>query len=183
MTIPYPEIRGVQFTDVAGFPGYCVGDDGSMWSRRATNGRGSVSRKYKMLKPVLKKNGRYQVALRRDGKTCWRDVHRLVLEAFIGPCPPGLEACHEDDVHSHNNLSNLRWDTHVNNCLERSQNGIHVGEAHPNSKLNNESIKRLWKLRENGYSCRAISRELNVSSGTVYQVLCGKTWRSIGEET
>jgi hypothetical protein len=38
-------------------------------------------------------------------------VHRLVLETFIGPCPPGLQCCHWDGVRTNNRLMNLRWDT------------------------------------------------------------------------
>lgn len=51
-----------------------------------------------------------------------RKVHRLMLEAFVGPCPDGQEACHWDDVADHNVLENLRWDTRPNNIADRKRN-------------------------------------------------------------
>jgi len=51
-------------------------------------------------------------------------VHRLVLEAFVGPCPPGQEACHWDDVGDNNKLSNLRWGTPAENQRDKVRNGL-----------------------------------------------------------
>lgn len=65
-------------------------------------------------------NGYYTVRL--CGKT--RTVHSLVLEAFIGPKPDGLAACHGPDFDTSNNrLSNLRWDTYYANNAERRMGG------------------------------------------------------------
>ena len=33
-----PVVNGVEFRPIDGFPGYCVGDDGSLWSKRHKNG-------------------------------------------------------------------------------------------------------------------------------------------------
>ena len=35
-----------------------------------------------------------RVSLSKDGKRQTRRVHRLALEAFVGPCSEGMEACH-----------------------------------------------------------------------------------------
>jgi len=48
---------------------------------------------------------------------CWgskrtmTQVHRVVLEAFGGPCPPGMVACHGNGSRGDPRLSNLRWGT------------------------------------------------------------------------
>lgn len=76
----------------------------------------------KVLKP-LPARGYYRVALCRDGRREWRLVHHLVLLAFVGPRPDGLEACHYDDDPANNNLGNLRWDTRSANHLDRTRNG------------------------------------------------------------
>ena len=52
-------------------------------------------------------------------------VHRLVLEAFVGPCPAGMVTCHRDDNPSNNHLSNLRWDTESANQFDKVRNGNH----------------------------------------------------------
>ena len=59
-------------------------------------------------------------------------VHHLVLEAFVGPCPPGMEARHADDDPSNNNLSNLSWGTRGENSGDsiRNETHFHAGLTH-----------------------------------------------------
>lgn len=75
----------------------------------------------------LKQNrdGYMVVMLSREGKRRTVKVHRLVLEAFVGPCPEGHEACHYNDDPADNRLQNLRWDTRSENLLDQVRNGIH----------------------------------------------------------
>lgn len=54
-----------------------------------------------------------------------RRVHRLVLEAFVGPCPEGMEGCHSDGDPSNARLPNLRWDTKSENQFDRIRHGRH----------------------------------------------------------
>lgn len=64
-----------------------------------------------------------------EGRRATRAVHRFVLEAFAGPCPPGKEALHADDDRMNNRISNLRWGTHLENMGDRNRNS-----GHPMSK-------------------------------------------------
>jgi hypothetical protein len=52
-------------------------------------------------------------------------VHRLVLEAFVGPCPPGMETRHLNGDPSDNRLVNLAWGTPSENNLDRVKHGTH----------------------------------------------------------
>lgn len=52
-------------------------------------------------------------------------VHHLVLEAFVGPRPPGFECCHANDDGTDNRLTNLRWDTRSANVRDQVVNGLH----------------------------------------------------------
>lgn len=54
-----------------------------------------------------------------------RSVHSLVLETFVGPCPVGMEALHDNDVRDDNRLSNLSWGTRSQNVLDSVRNGRH----------------------------------------------------------
>lgn len=80
-------------------------------------------RRARVLAPQVTRHSR--VGLHRNGLQENRLVHRLVLEAFVGPCPSGLEACHANDIGTDNRLSNLRWDTRQANTLDMVRNGIH----------------------------------------------------------
>lgn len=77
-----------------------------------------------------------------DGKKINLSVHRAVLEAFVGPCPDGMEACHCDGNASNNRIENLRWDTHLSNNGDRKLHGRYsVGSAHPMAKLSIEQVR------------------------------------------
>ncbi|QLF83526.1 HNH endonuclease [Gordonia phage RedWattleHog] len=70
-------------------------------------------------------HGRIRVTLNRDGGKKGHLVHHLVLEAFVGPCPDGLECCHWNGDASDNRLANLRWDTSAANKMDNVRNGTH----------------------------------------------------------
>lgn len=80
----------------------------------------------RILTQTMRGNARRQylaVTLSRGGVSETRQVHHLVLEAFVGPRPPGTLACHFDDDHENNTLGNLRWDTPKSNVQDRIRNG------------------------------------------------------------
>ncbi len=67
------------------------------------------------------RRGYYHVRLYIPGqhKPLQRRVDHLVLEAFCGPRPKGLESCHWDDDSANNDINNLRWDSPASNRFDR----------------------------------------------------------------
>jgi hypothetical protein len=61
----------------------------------------------------------------RVGEYGYLFVHRMVLEAFRGPCPEGLEGCHNDGNAAHNHIGNLRWGTRSSNIRDVMAHGHH----------------------------------------------------------
>lgn len=104
---------------VAGFLGYFVDACGVVWTEKRKGGNDRTAGKTGPLRPLKQqrnKRGYCLVGLDRGGRNVSRFVHRLVLEAFVGPRPVGKEACHfPDHEKSNNRLANLRWDTHAEN--------------------------------------------------------------------
>lgn len=85
---------------------------------------GAVKSKTKnALKPYTHRDGHLLVVLSKNGTTKTFSVHRLVLFAFIGNCPGGYQACHNDGNPANNKLNNLRWDSNRNNQLDRRRHG------------------------------------------------------------
>lgn len=66
----------------------------------------------RILKPSKCANGYLQVHLRRDNKTHFKYVHRLVAEAFL---EGEGEVNHLDGNSSNNSIHNLEWVTHKEN--------------------------------------------------------------------
>jgi len=84
----------------------------------------------KTLKLVKHREGYRCVTLyRNDGKPTKVLVHHLVLEAFVGPRPPGKEGCHWDNNRANNYIENLRWGTRSDNMQDSVRHGTHNGLA------------------------------------------------------
>lgn len=73
----------------------------------------------------LRNGGYLQVKLCRDGRMKGELVHVLVLSAFTGLRPEGLEACHCNGDRTDNRAANLRWDTRSENMLDKVRHGTH----------------------------------------------------------
>jgi hypothetical protein len=74
-----------------------------------------------VLKPTPTSSGYQSIKLRGRG----RYVHRLMLEAFVGPCPTGHQAAHCDGDRHNNVLTNLRWATRKENEADKLRHGTH----------------------------------------------------------
>jgi hypothetical protein len=61
--------------------------------------------------------------LKFEGRRRTTAVHHLVLEAFVGPRPPGHIGCHRNDVPDDNRPSNLYWGTVADNQRDITRNG------------------------------------------------------------
>ena len=70
---------------------------------------------YRYIKGSLNQYGYRQVVI--NGR--WRLRSRVVLEAFVGPCPEGLECDHKNRKQDDDRLVNLHWVTHSENMLNR----------------------------------------------------------------
>ena len=136
---------------VVGWEGfYEVSDRGEVRSveRRVTCSHG-FDRVYKA--QYLKVRGNphrmnYQeVTLSRPGEIKHGKVHRMVLEAFVGPCPDGMECRHLNNDPTDNRLENLAWGTKAENGADRAENGLKKGDRHHDAKL---TAFQVFMLRE-----------------------------------
>jgi hypothetical protein len=174
-----PDRNGVRYRPVVGFPGYCVGDDGSVWSFLIRN-NGDRAPSWMRLKPAIER-GYYRAGLRRGGKLCNRFVHCLVLEAFVGPKPAGLQGCHAPDPDSSNNaLSNLRWGTPTENAADALELGRYRrGESHPSSRLTEAAVIDIHAMNAAGASLKEMADKHHVTKRNIASILKGKTWAHV----
>ena len=168
---------------IPGYEGfYEVSDQGRVRSldRDIPHPRGGTHhRKGRLLKPCIDGTGRGAVALYVENHRTLRSIHQLVLEAFVGPCPGGMEVCHWNDVCTDNRLENLRWDSHRNNGSDAKRNGrLHpaFGEANGLSKLHAADIP---VIGQSTLTLRALAELYGVSISTIHMVKTGRTWRAL----
>lgn len=116
-----------------------------------------------LLSTRVEDNGYVKVSLYNKGrKSFW--VHRLVLEAFEGPCPLGMEGCHGDGVGSNNNLGNLRWDTKPANYQDAVRHGTAaIGVRNGQIKLRPDDLRKIIEMRRSGALQREIASSFSLS--------------------
>lgn len=83
------------------------------------------------------------VSLSKDGVPTKDYVHRLVLGAFVGPCPEGEEVRHLDGNQRNPKLTNLAYGTSSENRLDTIRHGTdhnsrktHCPQGHPYDLVN-----------------------------------------------
>ncbi|PBC38528.1 hypothetical protein CJ179_38685 [Rhodococcus sp. ACS1] len=114
-----------------------------------------------MITPWINEGGYLRVNLADGGKRVKPKLHRLVLAAFVGPCPEGMEGCHDDGNPLNNVLSNLFWGTHSRNIQDQVRHGTHnqaSKEACPRGHALREPNLASADLRRGKRSCRACGR-------------------------
>lgn len=107
---------------------YEVSDCGRVRSlSRVTRGGFAGTRKVKgrIRKPVPRASGHVMVMLTDGEIRKSADIHRLVMVAFCGPCPDGMEVCHNNGDPTDNRLSNLRYGTRSENIYDMVKHGAH----------------------------------------------------------
>jgi hypothetical protein len=171
----------VEYRVVEGFPGYRVGDDGSVWSRwKRTQKAWIVGDEWRRMKPSPKQGGYLRVSLRGDGKRASGLVHVLVLTAFVGPCPDGKQARHDDGDPTNNRLDNLFWGTPKQNCDDRVRHGTAVrGVRAGCAKLSDSAVSAIIDRLSRGESKKAIARGSAVTETIIRRIAQGKAWTHV----
>lgn len=167
-----------QWRPIPGFPNFEVSDHGHV---RSLNRILRDGRKWKArdLKPKPSPSGHLCVRLCEDGHH-WKWVHRIVLEAFIGACPDGMEGCHNNGNPKDNRLANLRWDTRAGNHADKWRHGtMIVGEANNKAKLNAFKVRKIREMYREGVSKAQIGRRFQVTKQNISFIVSGKTWRHV----
>jgi hypothetical protein len=174
----------VEYRFVGDDAGYRVGSDGIAWTslvqmRRPGRRCGFdfvPSAQWRRLRPGSLDSGHLVVVIRRRS----RQVHRLVLEAFVGPCPPGLECRHLNGRPDDNRLENLAWGTRLENVADSLEHGAQArGIRMGGAKLNDDLVRWARHAHRDGWSHRRIARQLGVDRNTAWRVVNDRTWTHV----
>ena len=164
-----------------GNPRYLVCDDGTILGPgRGPKSAHNMSR-HKELKPHI--NDGYKFAgiyWKETGITKRIPYHKMVLETFVGPRPPGMEAGHLNGNRLDNRPENLRWITQMENQIHRREHGtLPLGEMVHSAKLTEALVKQGKLLWANGMKLTEIAKLFAVNRSTIARIISGKTWKHI----
>jgi hypothetical protein len=146
--------------------------------RRARPGRCTYVGR--VMRPTLMKIGYYRVGVTIGGRNVPSYVHRLVAQAFLGPCPDGYEVNHIDGRKTNNRPANLEYVTHGGNMRHARRIGLTpVGERVASAILTPAAVRGVRSLRALGRAWAEIAKRYGVHPRTVRDVGNGKTWRHV----
>lgn len=107
-------------------------------------------------------------------------VPALVLEAFVGPRPDGMEACHNDGNKANCRPTNLRWDTPKGNHADKKLHGTsNTGSRHGQAKLDESSVAHIKARFRAGDSAFALAKVYGVNESTMRRIKSGATWTHV----
>lgn len=166
---------------ITDFPGYGVSSDGRVWRIVQPNdGPGAKRTAPYELSPGSNPGGYKIVGLVRDGRCYGRQVHRLVLEAFVGPCPDGHQGAHNDGDNQNNDLSNLRWASASENQADRTKHGTHMwGQMNPRTALADTDIPFIRSYPQSRRVSAFLAKVYGVKRAVISKIRTGETWRNV----
>jgi hypothetical protein len=176
------KITQMNLKRIDGYEDYFVSENGRVFSTKfgkfkEIKSELTGSKDYKKLRVGLRKNGIKKKFL----------VHRLVATAFYGPCPNGMECCHNDGNPMNNHRDNLRWDTRKNNQADRK---IHEtccsitkkvsGSNHGLSKLTEADVMQIRATyAAGGIFQKNLADQYGVTPPVISHIINRKTWTHI----
>lgn len=113
-------------------------------------------------------------------------THRLVMAAFIGKCPEGLQVNHIDGVKTNNSLSNLEYVTakeNIRHSFKTRLNVIPSGENSVHSYLSNLQAKEIREKYKTGkYLYRELAEEYKICHSAIGNIVRGKTYPDLEDK-
>ena len=143
------------------------------FSKYSVTRNGDVYRGAFRLRPVIRDG--YATVVIRDNSGRARNgrIHVLVLEAYVGPRPPGYVGHHINHVRDDNRLENLQWVTQSENM--RAAWEFHQRVAENKKKLDVELAA--WLLSA-GATRKEIQLVLGCAKSTLGTLFRGTHWQS-----
>jgi len=115
-----------------------------------------------------------------------RAVHRLVAEAFLGPCPgQGFEVAHWNGRTGDNQVSNLRWATISENQQDSIRHGTkysppigtRAGSLNQNAQLTWDLVRKMrLEYAAGGVGQRELAKRYGIGKSQVQNIISGRHW-------
>ena len=159
---------------------YDVREDGTIWWLEGRNAGKQVKAHANVGRP---QNPRYMVNMKlKSGKfkTFW--LHRVIAHVYIPNPENKPEINHIDGNPKNNEVSNLEWNTHKENCEHAQRTGLFVqqrGEKHPSCRLTEQDVEDIRHFRGWGISYPKLGELYGVSTQSVYAIVKRKSWAHV----
>lgn len=123
------------------------------------------------------KGGYPTVDIYRKGVAQTVTIHRLVMLAFVGPAPDGLEVCHGNGDPLDNRLENLRYDSRRANRADGIRLGeVPLGEDRVTAKLTWADVDRIREMALFGARHADVAAIFDIHRNHVGKILRREQW-------
>ncbi len=164
---------GVGLREIPSQSGYFAGEDGSVWSMKS----GTFKR---MACFIRDESGHLGVNLTHNGVYRLHSIHRLVASTWIGSPPPGTVVMHLDDDPTNNCVGNLSYGTPAENSAQMvSRRRSARGESHPNSKLNEDQVRKIREMVGCGEKQKDVAAQFGITTSNVCDIIKNRIWRDV----
>lgn len=130
------------------------------------------------LKPALNPSGYpCTMIVKDDGTYVYKPIHYFITLGFYGVREKGLEVNHIDGVKTNNNLTNLEYCTHSENCKHACDTGlweVFHGSKNGNSKLTEQDVREIREHAANNgryYGRKMLAEKYNVSEAHIKDIV------------
>lgn len=149
-------------------------EEGNVYDRNGNIKTYKPQKRYNKIHVVLKGGGRKTI-----------DLHRLVVETWLGEIPKGMQVNHIDGNRQNNSVRNLEICTPSQNTQHAFDNKLIVpykGEEHYASTLSDEQVIQIYNHIRKLYNNQEIADIFNVEFKLVSLLRNGKRWKHLFEE-
>jgi hypothetical protein len=155
----------------APFGDYCADDSGNIWSHKSGHLK-------KLQACSGTRRGYLNVTLCcNDGCKHTFQVHRIILETFVGPRPDGMQCRHLNGNASDNRLENLTWGTPQENSQDAARHGTAPkGERNGSSKLTTDQVQEIRQRLAVGENSSALGRGFGVTHKAISFIKHKRNW-------
>ena len=147
-----------------GFPGYEVSNHGRVRSFKKRLPRQQTwtitDKPQRFLAPCMSSGYRTVFLCHKGVRASFR-ISYLVLKAFVGPRPEGMEVCHKDCNKENDRIDNLRYDTPSGNATDG------FGKETKRRVFTKQEALQVRLLAAQGYSDEDLAKRFNVSVNSV----------------
>jgi hypothetical protein len=174
----------IEYREIPDAVGYRFGSDGSAQTRWSKSSKPELTDEWRALTPYRQKATKhYYIWVKFGGagnKVKLIQLHTMILWAFIGARPTGMECRHLDGNPGNNAIENLTWGTRLQNIHDQIRHGDKaIGERCGPAKLTASKVREIRYLRSKGYTLDRLASMFDVSNVSIHWVCTGKTWRHV----
>jgi hypothetical protein len=158
---------------VPGHHGYHVTRGGVLFTTRRV-------RPGSKIKQSTDRGGYKKVTLHNGPSQINKYVHVILLDAWVGPCPDGMQCRHLDGNPANNQIANLVWGTPRENEADKRAHGTTArGRRNGYAKLDEARVREIICLCNMGARNSDVASVFNIDPATVSLIMTGKTWTHI----